>query len=590
MANATSITDADWNSKTTAEKFAYALDNYKDLNDNQRKWVQEKAQTILRPSISNSDRNLNKTNIFVKEYPGNTTSFKIGPLQPNVVLGPASAGSDSAFAIGEYAQAVGNYSIALGYEPYAFSKASIALGYEAYALPIINPSTQNVAGSPDSISDNGLALGNLSVVTGRSIGIGGGATSLGYGGLAIGALSVITAPGMEKYSPGYAQITQNGDVWLDYLESKGLPRNHNGTGLTPDQQSTWNEIDNDIREKYKDYLSYINYDALADSSDIRVDAIMSALRYQYVMEIKNKQPSYGTALGTEAITNVTTGVALGAYSVADRGGFDQDKPAPYSNVNLKDQTMGAVSIGGQSFVYERDEYGSITNVTRGPQKLRQLINLADGTEATDAVNLRQLKAAIDGVRNTGGGGDGSAVVVTQGDSNVIVKGDDSTANNGQTVHTYFIKLAPKLTADSFSVNNGPSMTTEGINANNQRISNVAPGRAGTTDAVNMQQLSALQSNVNTLQSNVNRIEHSVRKIRKEMRSIGANSTAIASLPQVMHAGKSQIAMATGVYRDASSVAIGWSHANEKGNTVFKLNGAISSNGDATAGVGFGYEY
>lgn len=390
---------------------------------------------------------------------------------------------------------------------------------------------------------------------------------------------------------------------MDYLVQKGLYRDsyngwHDyGSGLEPlkgDDKVKWDAIDQAIKQAYQQYLNYVQYDQLKTSDSNRANQIMSALRYQYIMEVENQQPWYATAVGSSTFAQVSGSVALGANSVADRGKFEQKTIAPFSGVDLAGKTTGAISVGGRPFVYQQNQDGAIT-VTRGPQLLRQLINLADGTEETDAVNLRQLTAAINSVRNTGGGGDGAAVVVTPvvvtpGDSNIIIGGPDSTTSNGQTVHTYSIKLAPNLTADSFSVNNGPSMTTEGINANNQRISNVAPGRAGTTDAVNMQQLGALQSNVNTLQSNVNRIEHSVRKIRKEMRSIGANSTAIASLPQVMHAGKSQIAMATGVYRDASSVAIGWSHANEKGNTVFKLNGAISSNGDATAGVGFGYEY
>ena len=46
--------------------------------------------------------------------------------------------------------------------------------------------------------------------------------------------------------------------------------------------------------------------------------------------------------------------------------------APFSGVELKDITLGAVSVAGSG-------------------KLRQIINLADGTEPTDAVNLRHCE-------------------------------------------------------------------------------------------------------------------------------------------------------------------------------------------------------
>ncbi|KAB0554283.1 hypothetical protein F7P76_01395 [Fusobacterium necrophorum subsp. funduliforme] len=66
-------------------------------------------------------------------------------------------------------------------------------------------------------------------------------------------------------------------------------------------------------------------------------------------------------------------MALGSFSIADRAGFDSMKKAPYSNFNLADKTLGAVSVGGNG-------------------KLRQIINVGDATEETDAVNLRQLNA------------------------------------------------------------------------------------------------------------------------------------------------------------------------------------------------------
>lgn len=81
-----------------------------------------------------------------------------------------------------------------------------------------------------------------------------------------------------------------------------------------------------------------------------------------------------TVIGHNANTTVAGGVALGSDSVADRAGFTEEKKGVFSDVDLNGKTAAAVSVGTKD-------------------KLRQIINVGDATEDTDAVNLRQLKAA-----------------------------------------------------------------------------------------------------------------------------------------------------------------------------------------------------
>ena len=80
-----------------------------------------------------------------------------------------------------------------------------------------------------------------------------------------------------------------------------------------------------------------------------------------------------TVIGHNANTTVASGVALGSGSVADRAGFTEKKKGVFSDVDLNGQTAAAVSVGTKD-------------------KLRQIINVGDATEDTDAVNLRQLRA------------------------------------------------------------------------------------------------------------------------------------------------------------------------------------------------------
>ena len=85
----------------------------------------------------------------------------------------------------------------------------------------------------------------------------------------------------------------------------------------------------------------------------------------------------GVLIGRGGSLTVSGGVALGSSSVADRGAFTTETEAPFSKFKLNDtNTLGAVSVGGSG-------------------KLRQIVNVGDGTEDTDAVNLRQLRAVAD---------------------------------------------------------------------------------------------------------------------------------------------------------------------------------------------------
>lgn len=99
--------------------------------------------------------------------------------------------------------------------------------------------------------------------------------------------------------------------------------------------------------------------------------------YLYAERAKEEGTLRGTAIGLQAVASVPLAVALGAHSEADRAGYEQKTIAPFSGADLKDVTMGALSVG---FKDKDGEY------------LRQIIHVGDGTDDTDAVNLRQLRA------------------------------------------------------------------------------------------------------------------------------------------------------------------------------------------------------
>ncbi|WKS99451.1 YadA-like family protein [Gallibacterium salpingitidis] len=558
------ISDSDWQAKSTEEKIAYAKNNYNELSDTQKTWVRNLILDFM--NIYNGGQ------LPIRKL--GSGNFDLGNGSPALIAGEDNKASFLSIAVGKQAKAYGRESIAMGYQPGVFGDSGIAIGNNTYSLPTVHPLTKQLLDGPNGNATPGLSFGNLATSSGSSMAIGGAATSLGYGSVVVGINSAVVSKDTEKYIPGPSQFSQNSDVWVDYLVSKGLPKGaYNGTGLTPEQKIIYDEIDKKIKDYYRSYLSYIHYGDPKMSGITWSDDVMNVLRYQYILEVENTQPYYGTSIGISSITNTNGGVALGAFSRADRKGFSTDTEAPFSKINLKGVTTGAVSIGSES-------------------ALRQLINLADGTEDTDAVNLRQLKAAVNNTSGTSGSLD-----TIQGDSNIIV---ETTTNSDGKSKTVNLSLNKKIYVDSvtanksitvgstnidsqgISIQNGPSVTTSGVNAGNKRITKLARG-VDPTDAVNMAQLGEVKQGVAEVGRRVNQVS-------KEVRGIGANVAAGIALPQSTIAGKSMIAASVGGYKGSSAVAVGWSKLSNNSKVVVKFAGTANSEGDISGGVGFGYHY
>ncbi|MGU3539529.1 YadA-like family protein [Methylobacterium sp. A54F] len=92
-----------------------------------------------------------------------------------------------------------------------------------------------------------------------------------------------------------------------------------------------------------------------------------------------------TVLGNSAGSAAAGGVALGFQSMALRGGLNGAEA--FSGTTVR-STLGAVAVGNAG----------------APDNLRQITNLAGGTQATDAVNLRQLSGAANTLAGAVGGG------------------------------------------------------------------------------------------------------------------------------------------------------------------------------------------
>lgn len=209
-----------------------------------------------------------------------------------------------------------------------------------------------------------------------------------------------------------------------------------------------------------------------------------------------------TVIGHNANTTVASGVALGSGSVADRAGFTEEKKGVFSDVDLNGKTAAAVSVGTKD-------------------KLRQIINVGDATEDTDAVNLRQLKAVESKITQAGAetqkhtsvtagknisvsqnstnaeggknyevslakdidlGQDGSikagnTTINKDGVTTNTVKAGNTTINNdGVTTNT--VKAGDTtINNDGLTIEGGPVITKTNVDVNNQQIHHVKDGTA-----------------------------------------------------------------------------------------------------------------
>ena len=185
------------------------------------------------------------------------------------------------------------------------------------------------------------------------------------------------------------------------------------------------------------------------------------------------------AMGVNANSQVDGGVALGADSVSNRqqtsnayipSGADT---AQVNAIKATKGTTGAVSVGSDTVK-------------------RQIINVAAGTNDSDAVNVAQLKAVTSNASWTAQGNGNDVNAVKNGSKVNFADGTNTTASvtkdaSGKvTTVKYNLKKDVDLGPNgSLIINGNTYINKDGINAGNKQITNVASGGNVTTNAANI---------------------------------------------------------------------------------------------------------
>ena len=123
-----------------------------------------------------------------------------------------------------------------------------------------------------------------------------------------------------------------------------------------------------------------------------------------------------------------------------------------------------------------------------------------------------------------------------------------------------LSVGGSMTASSYKVGDKTYIDSNGINANNQKIVNVAAGdlSASSTDAVNGSQLYQTNERVASVENRVDTVENRVSNLDSRVDKVGANAAALANLHPLEFDADSKwnIAAAVGGYKGETATAIG----------------------------------
>ncbi|WJS89093.1 YadA-like family protein [Glaesserella parasuis] len=356
----------------------------------------------------------------------------------SIVLGhKANTTAGQTVVIGAHASAKGQQSVAIGADTKADGYGSISIGGDDLKT------TKYGKGSHSSTTAKGnasVAIGGMSLAGGEgSIVLGPVASASKDEGIAIGARSKSTADYGIAVGGG---ATAGKNAVAVGRESKGTGANSIAIGNLARTTGADSVVVGANINVTDGQLVAIGYQASAKSRSTALGYKASAGGKHSVAvgEEAKTTPDRATALGNNTVVTVGGGVALGYGSRAETQGGIEGAKQTYS------VTTAASSVDNGFKSTEKVDGNKIGAVSVGVgsgNKLikRQIVNVAAGTQDTDAVNVAQLKSLT--MKISGNTNAGTQPKVGLWDGTLKVKGD-----NGLTSHasgdTITVKLKPDV--------------------------------------------------------------------------------------------------------------------------------------------------
>ncbi len=423
-----------------------------------------------------------------------------------VVVGTQSTASNLAVAVGSVATA-GDQSVSIGSNSAASSQTSVAIGVRAQTLQ-----TNSVALGIDSVADR--ASGSLgydpltetsTTNTNSTWKATDAAVSVGNGTTRTRQITSVAAGTNDTDAANVAQLKK--------ATSKVLA----GTGTTVAQGTDSNGITTYTvnANTFTVRQGTTNKATIGDSTTDKVSFINGKNTIAKVADELNSNTDVTFDLADDiSLNSVTTGnTTLNSSGVTVNGGANG--PVKLTNTGLDNGGNKITNVAAGTIS------ASSTDAVNGSQlnTTNQNVTTAQNTANTAVTNAAAAQATADKGLNFSVNG-GTADNVKLGETVNFANGTNTTAVYDPATNTYKYNVndnialtnAGSLTVGNSKVDNsgltitgGPSVTTAGINAGNQKITNVAAGTisASSTDAVNGSQLNITNQNVTTAQNTAN---------------------------------------------------------------------------------------
>ena len=388
--------------------------------------------------------------------------------------------------------AVGTDSLAMGAKTIVNGDKGIGIGYGAYV---------------DANALNGIAIGsNAQVIHVNSIAIGNGSTTTrgaqtNYTAYnmdapqnSVGEFSVGSADGQRQITNVAAGSADTDAVNVGQLKVTDAQVSQNTQSIT--------NLDNRVT----------NLDSRVTNIENGIGDIVTTGSTKYFKTNTD---------GVDASAQGKDSVAIGSGSIA--------------------AADNSVALGTGSVATEENtiSVGSSTNQ-------RRITNVAAGVNATDAVNVSQLKSSeAGGVR-------------------------------------YDTKADGSIDYSNITLGGGNGSTT--------RISNVSAG-VNNNDAVNYAQLKqSVQETKQYTDQRMVEMDNKLSKTESKLSGGIASAMAMTGLPQAYTPGASMASIGGGTYNGESAVALGVSMVSANGRWVYKLQGSTNSQGEYSAALGAGIQW
>ncbi|ENB2959226.1 YadA-like family protein [Escherichia coli] len=520
----------------------------------------------------------------------------------------ASAAGIGSTAVGYNSVAEGDSSVAIGQNSYSKVETSIALGSESVSSRVIVKGSRNTSVSEEGVvigydTTDGELLGALSIgddgkyrqiinvadgseahdaVTVRQLqnAIGAVATtptkyyhanSTAEDSLAVGEDSL--AMGAKTIVNGNAGIGigLNTLVLADAINGIAIGSNAranhadsiamgNGSQTTRGAQTNYTAYNIDAPQNSVGEFSVGSEDGQRQITNVAAGSADTDAVNVGQLKVTDAQVSQNTQSITNLNTQVTnldtrvTNIENGIGDIVTTGStkyFKTNTDGADANAQGKDSVAigsgsiaaadNSVALGTGSVANEENtiSVGSSTNQ-------RRITNVAAGVNATDAVNVSQLKSSeAGGVR-------------------------------------YDTKADGSIDYSNITLGGGNGGTT--------RISNVSAG-VNNNDAVNYAQLKqSVQETKQYTDQRMVEMDNKLSKTESKLSGGIASAMAMTGLPQAYTPGASMASIGGGTYNGESAVALGVSMVSANGRWVYKLQGSTNSQGEYSAALGAGIQW